>query len=47
MRKLLALVAALSSFALFGCNTIAGAGEDVSDAGDAVTEAALNTEAKM
>ena len=47
MRKLLPVVAALSAFALFGCNTVAGAGRDVSNAGDAVTEVAVDTKAKM
>ena len=47
MRKLLPVVAALSAFALFGCNTVAGAGQDVSKAGDAVTDAAIDTKAKM
>ena len=47
MRKLLPVVAAFSAFALFGCNTVAGAGQDVQKAGEKVTEAANKTEAKM
>lgn len=47
MRKLLPVIAALSAFALFGCNTVAGAGKDVSTAGEAVTDVAQETKAKM
>jgi len=40
MRKLVLLMACAASLAVAACNTISGAGEDVSKAGDAVTEAA-------
>jgi predicted small secreted protein len=40
MKKTLAALFALSMIALAGCNTVAGAGEDVSASGHAVTNAA-------
>ena len=39
-RVLLALVLAGLLFAALGCNTMQGLGEDVSELGDALTEAA-------
>lgn len=40
MRKILILAAAAATFALAGCNTIAGLGKDVQAAGSAVTKSA-------
>ena len=40
MRKLLILIAAATSLAVSACNTIAGAGKDVSATGHAVTDTA-------
>lgn len=40
MRKVLVLLAGVASLAVAACNTVAGAGEDVSAAGSAVTGAA-------
>jgi entericidin B len=40
MKKLIVLAAALSAVIVAGCNTIAGAGRDVTSAGRAVTGAA-------
>jgi len=40
MRKVLVLLAALTSVAIAACNTVAGAGEDVSSAGNAVSDTA-------
>jgi predicted small secreted protein len=40
MRKLLALAAIAAALATAACNTIAGAGEDISAAGHAVTNTA-------
>ncbi len=40
MKKTLAALFALSMIALAGCNTVAGAGQDVSASGQAVTNAA-------
>ena len=40
MKKTLAALFALSMIALAGCNTVAGAGEDVSATGHAVTNTA-------
>ena len=40
MRKVLVLLAGVASLAVAACNTVAGAGEDVSAAGEAVTGAA-------
>lgn len=38
--KILASLALLGMFALAGCNTVAGAGEDISKAGGALTRSA-------
>ena len=40
MRKLLILALAAVSLSVAACNTVAGAGRDVSDAGHAVTNTA-------
>ncbi|MDR3507336.1 MAG: entericidin A/B family lipoprotein [Caulobacteraceae bacterium] len=40
MRKVLILAAAVAALATGACNTIAGAGKDVSAAGHAVTQTA-------
>ena len=40
MRKLIILVAAAASLAVAACNTVEGAGKDVSAAGQAVTDTA-------
>jgi predicted small secreted protein len=40
MRTLILLSAMLASLAITGCNTIAGAGKDVSATGHAVTDTA-------
>jgi predicted small secreted protein len=40
MRKIIVLAVALSALAVSACNTIAGAGKDVSAAGHAVTQTA-------
>jgi entericidin B len=40
MKKTIAALFALSMIALAGCNTVAGAGQDVSTAGNSVTNAA-------
>ena len=40
MRKLFVLLAAAAAVTVAGCNTISGAGKDVSDAGHAVTNTA-------
>ena len=40
MRKLLVLFAAAAAIAVSACNTVAGAGKDVSAAGNAVTNTA-------
>jgi entericidin B len=42
MKKLIVLAAALSAVIVAGCNTIAGAGRDVTSAGRAVTGAATD-----
>lgn len=38
--KFLAFLALLGCFVLAGCNTVAGAGEDLSKAGNAITRSA-------
>ena len=43
MRKILVLAAAATALLIAGCNTIAGAGKDVSAAGHAVTDAAKDS----
>jgi predicted small secreted protein len=40
MRKIIVLLAATAALAVAACNTVAGAGRDVSDAGHAVTNTA-------
>ena len=40
MRKILVLAAAAAAVLIAGCNTIAGAGQDISSAGHAVTDTA-------
>ena len=40
MRKMIVLAAALSALTLAACNTVAGAGKDVSAVGHAVTQTA-------
>ncbi len=40
MRKAFVLLAATAALAVAACNTVAGAGRDVSAAGDAVTDTA-------
>ena len=40
MRKLIILAAAFASLAIAACNTVEGAGKDVSAAGQAVTNTA-------
>ena len=40
MRKLILLAACAATFAVSACNTIEGAGKDVSKAGEAVAKAA-------
>ena len=40
MRKILVLLVAAAALTSAGCNTIAGAGRDVSSAGSAVTDTA-------
>jgi predicted small secreted protein len=40
MRKAFVLIAALGSLTVAACNTVAGAGQDVSAAGHAVTHTA-------
>ena len=40
MRKILVLLVATATMAVAACNTVAGAGKDVSSAGHAVTDTA-------
>jgi entericidin B len=40
MRKLFVIFTAMTALAVAGCNTVAGAGQDVSAAGHAVTHTA-------
>lgn len=40
IRKFIAIFALTTSFALAACNTVEGAGEDISSAGEAVQDAA-------
>ena len=40
MRKLLVLLVAAAAVSVSACNTVAGAGRDVSDAGHAVSDTA-------
>ncbi len=47
MRKLLILFAAMTAMSVAACNTVAGAGQDVSSAGHAVTGTADKTKSSM
>ena len=47
MKTLLTTLAIASVIVFTGCNTIKGAGQDVSKAGDAVSDAAQKTENLM
>ena len=40
VRKLIAIIAVAGALAVAACNTVEGAGKDVSSAGDAVSDAA-------
>jgi predicted small secreted protein len=40
VRKFITIIALTSSLAIAACNTVEGAGQDVSSAGDAVSDAA-------
>jgi predicted small secreted protein len=40
MRTIMIVLAACSAFAVSACNTVAGVGDDVSSAGDAVADTA-------
>ncbi|WP_332811674.1 entericidin A/B family lipoprotein [Sphingomonas sp.] len=40
VRKFITIIALTGSLALAACNTVEGAGQDVSSAGDAVSDAA-------
>jgi len=40
VRKLITIIALTGSLAIAACNTVEGAGKDVSSAGDAVSDAA-------
>ena len=44
MKKLLVLLLAATGFTLAACNTFKGAGQDIEAAGEAVTEAADETQ---
>lgn len=50
-RKLLTVLMALALFgplgALSGCNTVAGAGKDVSSAGEVITDGARDVQRKL
>lgn len=47
MKTLLTTLAIASVVVFTGCNTIKGAGQDVSKAGEAVTDAAQDTQNRM
>lgn len=47
LKKIIFCLAALSTIALVGCNTIEGAGRDVSAAGHAVTDTAIDAKHAM
>ncbi|GAA5007810.1 MULTISPECIES: entericidin A/B family lipoprotein [Acinetobacter] len=47
MKKMLATFAILSAVVITGCNTFKGVGEDVSKAGDKVSQAATDTQKKL
>ena len=44
MKKLIVLVAGLASLTVAACNTVAGAGQDVSAAGRATTDTARDVQ---
>ena len=44
MRKLFVILSAAAALTTAACNTVAGAGQDASAAGDAVTEAARDAQ---
>jgi predicted small secreted protein len=46
MKALMALMV-VASFALAGCNTIAGAGKDIEKGGDKIHDTAKDTQEKM
>ena len=45
--KILLAMLVASSFALTGCNTIAGAGEDIKTGGEAIKDTARDVQNKM
>lgn len=47
LKKIIFCLAALSTLAFTGCNTVEGAGKDVSAAGHAVTDTARDTKHEM
>jgi predicted small secreted protein len=47
LKKIVLVLAALAALSLTACNTVAGAGKDVSATGNAVTDAAKETKSKM
>lgn len=47
MTRLITLMFACITFALAGCNTIAGAGKDLETGGEAVQETARDVQKKM
>ena len=46
-KKILLCLAALAAVSLTACNTVEGAGKDVSATGDAIHDAAKETKQKM
>lgn len=46
-KRTLAALAAASALAAAACNTVAGAGQDIQNLGEAVTEAADETEQEL
>lgn len=47
MTRLIALMFVFATFALAGCNTIAGAGKDIESGGEAVQDTARDVQKKM
>ncbi|UJF23827.1 entericidin A/B family lipoprotein [Suttonella sp. R2A3] len=47
MRHLVALMALFGVFALAGCNTVKGVGEDMEQAGSKISQTAEDTKQKM
>jgi predicted small secreted protein len=47
IKKILLCLAALAAVSLTACNTVEGAGKDVSATGDAIHDAAKETKQKM